>query len=180
MENEKTGTEVSLASKSKLALGGTILVIGFLTPLLIPFVRSSDLSLAWKNSLSGFLALGIPEIFMLIAIAVMGKPGYELLKKFFFQFLRRNAPPRTVSKSRYRLGLVLFSIVLIFGFALPYIISYSDLLAEPLLYITLGSDAILIISLLILGGDFWDKLRSLFIYNSRAILLKQPDKKEKK
>jgi hypothetical protein len=138
---------------------------------LIPVVSSSNLSISVKTILSGLLALGIPELFILIAIGIMGKEGYETIKQSFFGFLKRNGPPRTVSKIRYRFGLFFFTLVLLIGLAMPYVLSFYGNLMEHLLVITLVSDFILISCLWILGGDFWDKLRSLYIYNSRAILL---------
>ena len=159
------------ASKVKMILGSSILIIGFLSPLLIPVVSGSSLSASIKTILSGLLALGIPELFILIAIGIMGKEGYETIKQSFFGFLKRNGPPRTVSITRYRIGLFFFTFVLLIGLAMPYVLSFYSNLMEHLLMITLVSDLFLISCLWILGGDFWDKLRSLYIYNSRAILL---------
>ena len=36
------------------------------------------------------------------------------------------------------------------------------------LYVNLGADFLFLASLFVLGGDFWDKLRALFIYDARA------------
>jgi len=34
--------------------------------------------------------------------------------------------------------------------------------------VAVAGDVLLLASLIMLGGDFWDKLRSLFVYGSRA------------
>lgn len=154
--------------KNKLIAGSIILIVGFLAPLLIPFVTASDLSTTWKTTLSGLLALGIPELFMLIAIGVMGKPGYEFIKGKIIRFFKTNGPPEHVSKKRYIFGLVLFSIPLLYGIILPYSLKFFPWLYEHLVTITIISDVLTFTSLWILGGDFWDKLRSLFIYNSKV------------
>ena len=60
-----------------------ILAIGFLSPLLIPFVARTDWSIGLKSTISEFLAFGIPEVFMLIAVAIMGKQGYEFTQEKF-------------------------------------------------------------------------------------------------
>lgn len=171
--NKEENYNVEEKSKTKIIVGSIILLIGFLSPLLIPFVTQSNLSTTWKTTLSGLLALGIPELFLIIAIAVMGKSGYNKIKTSVLHFFKRNGPPMTVSKTRYTLGLVLFSIVILFGILLPYIINHLKFLYTHLVTITLISDAFLILSLWILGGDFWDKLRSLYIYNSRAVPIKK-------
>ena len=154
--------------KNKLILGTVILVVGFLSPLLIPLVTSSGLSTAWKTTLTGLLALGIPELFMLIAIAIMGKSGYEFIKSKLIKFLKTNGPPDHVSKKRYVIGLILFSIPFLYGIFLPYILKLFPWLYDNLISITILSDVLTFTSLWILGGDFWDKLRSLFIYDSKA------------
>ena len=73
-------TNHKTAKNSKLILGTIILVAGFLLPLIIPLVLASDLSTSGKSILSGLLAFGIPEVFMIVAVAVMGKKGYEFIK----------------------------------------------------------------------------------------------------
>ena len=166
---EEVNSKAENTPKHKIILGSSILIIGFLAPLLIPIVSTSNLSTAWKTTLSGLLALGIPELFMIIAIAIMGKSGYEFIKEKFISFLKTNGPPDHVSKSRYIFGLVLFSIPFIYGIALPYIIKIVPWMYEHLITITITSDILTFTSLWILGGEFWDKLRSLFIYNSKAV-----------
>ena len=87
--------------RSKLILGGFILVVGFMSPLLIPLVIGSDLPVSYKNLLSGLLAFGIPEIFMIIAVAIMGKQGFEFIKGKAFKFFKQFAPADEVSLTRY-------------------------------------------------------------------------------
>lgn len=51
----------------RLWLGAAILVLGFLSPLLIPLVISSDWTAGTKSVITGLLAFGIPEVFMILA-----------------------------------------------------------------------------------------------------------------
>jgi hypothetical protein len=108
---------------------------------------------------------------MLIAVAILGKPGFNYLKSKIFKWFKKYGPPDTVSLTRYRIGLVFFLLPILLGFILPYIWELLPFIKEYLLIITISGDVILVISLFILGGDFWDKLRSLFVYNSRAVLI---------
>ena len=50
--------------------GVAIFVLGFAAPLAIPLVVASALPTPWKTALSGALALGVPEIMMVVAAAV--------------------------------------------------------------------------------------------------------------
>jgi len=176
MDKEKN-INIVKPPKSRLIWGGIVFVSGFLSPLLIPYVISLDLSTTLTSIISGLLAIGVPELFMLIAVAILGKDGFQYLKQKIFRLFRKYGPPDTVSLRRYRLGLILFSVNLIAAFILPYIMDVIPFLKNNLLLIIISGDSILVISLFILGGDFWDKLRSLFIYSSRAVLL---DKKQQK
>jgi len=159
----------TLPPKGKLIAAGVIFVAGFLSPLLIPFVTSSNLSTGWKATVSGLLALGIPELFMIIAAAVAGKEGFNFIKNKIFGFIKKQGPPDTVSKTRYRIGLVLFVIPILAGWIIPYFSHFIPSYEENRMFINIIGDIILVTSLLVLGGDFWDKLRSLFIYGAKAV-----------
>jgi len=159
----------------RLITGGFFFILGLICPVFIPLVFLTGFSVAFKTILSGLLALGIPELLMLIAIAILGRPGYEYLKSNVFQLFKKYGPPAKVSRARYRIGLVFFISPILFGLLLPYISGLLPFYSENSLVINISLDVIFLISLLVLGGDFWDKLRSLFIYNSKAVI----EKKEK-
>ena len=159
----------TLPPKGKLVAAGVIFVAGFLSPLLIPFVTSSNLSTGWKATVSGLLALGIPELFMIIAAAVAGKEGFSYIKSNIFGFLKKHGPPDTVSKTRYKIGLALFIIPILAGWLVPYFSQLIPSYEENRMLINIVGDIMLVTSLFVLGGDFWDKLRSLFICGAKAI-----------
>lgn len=157
--------------KGRLAFGGVIFVAGFLCPLLVPFVLDSGLSAEWQTILSALLLIGIPELFMLAAAAVLGKPGYSYLKGKLFSILKKAAPPDTVSPARYKTGLALFLLPIVFGWLSPYLTEYIPFYPTHHLVYSMAGDIILVSSLFVLGGDFWDKLRALFIYNAKVQLI---------
>ena len=161
-------TNTQLISKAKLILGASILVIGFTSPLLIPFVTSSEWSVGVKSAITGLLAFGIPEVFMLIAVAVLGKQGYEYLKGKALRYLKRFAPPDEVSLCRYRLGLILFCFPLLLGWALPYLSYYFSFLQLIPLWSYIFGDIMFLSSFFVLGGDFWDKFSGLFYYGVKV------------
>ena len=168
-----TNSEVANISlpKGRLYAGGTIFIAGFLSPLLVPLVTILPFSDGWKTALSGLLLVGVPELAMLVAAAVMGKAGFNYLKQLLFGFLRKHfAPPETVSQTRYRIGLVLFSVPLLFGWIVPYIAGYLHIFDEHRLVFAIIGDLLLFSSLFVLGGEFWDKLRALFIHRAKVTL----------
>jgi hypothetical protein len=101
-------------------------------------------------------------------VAVLGKSGYEYLKGALFRLLRRLAPPEAVSLTRYRVGLVMFLLPILFAWIPIYVPNtIPGFAAHPMVFAVTG-DLMLLTSLFVLGGDFWDKLRSLFVYRARA------------
>lgn len=155
-------------SKTKLTIGVIVLVIGFLCPLLIPLVVASNLSAATKSIISGLLAFGIPEVFMLAAIAIMGKKGYQHIKHVTKKYLKRFAPPDTVSRSRYRIGLLFFCLPLVMGIIQPYFTYFIGSFETLPFWFHFSLDMTFVIGIFILGGDFWDKLRGLFFYEVKV------------
>ena len=153
-------------------MGATVFVIGFASPLLVPFVARSDLSAGWKTTLTGLLIAGIPELGMLIAVAILGKPGFNYLtsgiKQRLGAFMAQHGPAQTVSATRYKIGLIMFLLPILFGWAAPYIEHHIPSYESNQLLYAFAGDVLLVTSLFVLGGEFWDKLRSLFVHGARA------------
>ena len=153
------------------------MVVGFLSPLLIPLVVSSNLSASLKTVVSGLLAFGIPEVFMLIAVVVMGKQGFEYIKNKVKNYIINLAPRGTVSRTRYRIGLVLFWVPIIIGILNPYLTHISPIFNDIPLWFHSGFDLLFLISLFVLGGEFWNKLNGLFYYDTEIIKTQEIIKK---
>ena len=159
----------------KIFIGGSILIVGFLSPLFIPLVLSTSLSDGLKAILSGLLAFGIPEIFMIIAVAVMGKEGFNYIMGGLGEFLKPLAPPDMVSKTRYTIGLFMFFLPIAFGFLAPYIGGHLHISEENELIYHIAGDVLIFFSLFVLGGHFWDKIRSLFLRSAKVVFPPKPE-----
>lgn len=155
--------------KNRLIWGTVVFISGFFSPVFIPMVVSSGLSNGLKTVISGLLAFGIPELFMIIAAGIMGKEGFNYIKRFISILFRRYGPPDTVSKTRYTIGLIMFFLPLVFALLLPYLVDVLSFLSDNYLALSIASDVLLILSLFVLGGDFWDKLRGLFMRNTHIV-----------
>jgi len=158
----------------RFRLGLIILSVGWLSPLLIPVLSRTSLTAEWKTIISGLLAVGIPEVFTVAAIAVMGKSGYNLIKERIFSFFKKHAPPDRVSLTRYRIGLVMFVLPIVFGWLGPYGAHKIPGYETHRFAVSLIGDLMFVASFLVLGGDFWDKIRSLFIHRARVQFNDQP------
>ena len=166
--NNTLPDKIDARAKARFRLGATIFIIGFCSPLLIPLVTATDMQLKWKATISGALALGIPELFSIIAIAIMGKPGFVHLKEIIGKFIRKYGPPETVSNNRYRIGLAMFIIPLLMAWLLPYFSRMIPFYQDNLITFSICGDLLFIFSLFVLGGEFWDKLQALFIYDAKV------------
>ena len=152
----------------RLTLGIALLALSLLGPFVaIPLLSSLGLSPALIASLSGVVLVGA-EVSLVGAVAIMGKSGYDYVKDRVVQFLRRYGPPAEVSRTRYVIGLVFFVVPLLFGWVLPYARSWVPLADGDLVWFALAGDLLLLTGLVLLGGDFWDKLRALFIHGAKA------------
>ena len=151
--------------RNRLYIGGVVFVVGLLSPLLVPLVAMTGLSTAWKATLSGLLLLGIPELFMLLAVVILGKAGFEYIKSVLFGFLKRHVIPERVGATRYHIGLVVFSLPIFWGWLAPYFSEFVSIQEYNLVIAVIG-DLFLLAGLVLLGGEFWDKLRCLFLHRA--------------
>ena len=156
-------------------VGVVVFVIGFAAPVAILLVTRSGLPTAWKTTISGALAVGVPEVAMIVAAAIMGKEGFAELKRRLGRFLRRYGPPQKVGTVRYRVGLAMFVAPLLLGWLGPYFHEHIPWYSTHPMWWNLGGDLMFVASLVVLGGEFWDKLRSLFVHGARAVFPERSD-----
>jgi hypothetical protein len=152
----------------RFRIGLIFFVIAWICPLFIPFVTNTNLTTEAKTFLSGFLLIGAPEIFSVISIVILGKSGFNYIKTKAFSFIKRAAPQGEVSRTRYRIGLFMLLLHVVnaqFIFYAPdLIIGYS----ENRIAMNLVAEFLFIVTLFVLGRDFWEKLRALFLYDVKA------------
>jgi len=147
--------------------GAALFVLSIVLPVAgIPLLATLGLSAQMTASISGALLLGA-ELLGIVAIAVMGKPGYLYIRSRVFGFLKRHGPPSEVSRARYNTGLVMFMLPVLFGWLTPYVSGLMPDLQSHLIAYAIAGDALLLASLFVLGGDFWDKVRALFVYDAK-------------
>ena len=167
MNQDRTGEDKKLVGY-RFHLGIVVFIVGFISPVFIPLVAAADLSLQWKSAIVSALAFGIPEVLSMVAVVIMGKAGFNRLKELLAGFIKKHGPPETVSRTRYRIGLAMFVLPLLFGWLAPYgpdMVRGFDV-QGMLVNITL--DLLFVASFFVLGGEFWDKIRALFVYDVRV------------
>ena len=102
------------------------------------------------------------------SVAILGKSSYAWINYQIHYFYHKVTKPHQITPLRYNIGLVMF----VLPFLPNYLISFMPHLIPISLHIRysiiIASDLVFLTSLFVLGGDFWDKLRALFIYKAKA------------
>jgi hypothetical protein len=121
----------------------------------------------WKSFVLGVFWISAP-LMKIASIAILGKASYAWINYQMHYFYHKVAKPHQITPLRYNIGLVMF--------VLPFLPNYMISFMPQLFHISLtaryiviiASDLMFLASLFVLGGDFWDKLRALFIYKAKA------------
>ena len=153
--------------RRRMILGACVLVAGQLMMAGAPVILALDLASPWHGIAMVAVLFVIPDLSLLAAIAIWGKPGYLYLRSKVFAFLKRRLPPDTVGPLRYGIGLAMFTLPVLFAWIAPYL---SEVAGEPLPRVpyAVAGDIVFVASFFVLGGDFWDKFRSLFVRRAVA------------
>jgi len=152
--------DVDIVKDWKYYVGMTLFCLSFILPLFSFAIPSFGLSTATTATIIAFLTVGSPEICLLLSVIFLGKKVLNHYKKKIFTWFKRALKP--VSKSRYYFGIALMLATSIPFYVYAYMSQVSDYSAR--LYILVASDLVFIFSFFIVGGEFWDKLKRLFIW----------------
>jgi hypothetical protein len=99
----------------RLKLGVALFGLSIAVPMIgVPLVAVMGLSATTIATISGAMLVGA-EVLGIVAVAIMGKSGYAFIKNRVFGFLKQYGPPAEVSRIRYTIGLLMFSLPIVFG-----------------------------------------------------------------
>ena len=169
------GEELKAGWRIKVGFALFITSIGW--PVLVPampFLGFTGIQIA---AFSGVM-LVVAELMIVAGVAISGKQGFAYIKAKVFGVFKAYGPPQKVSLTRYKIGLVLFVLMLLLGWAGPYFGEYLPGYTEQTMIYAIVGDVVLLVSLFVLGGEFWDKLRALFIHRAHAVIPDKPAKAE--
>lgn len=168
MSEPTQSTEQPVLARWRMVTAIVLMVFSLCSAAFVPLVFLLPLSAALKTSISSLLVFGIPQAVMLLAVALVGKTGFVFLKGMIFARVKRLAPAQTVTPTRYRIGLVLFILPFLLAFVTPYAPQMLPGYGSFARYYGASGDLMLVLSFFVLGGDFWDKIRALFLHDARA------------
>lgn len=157
--------------------GIAIFISAFAVWLLVPLAAATGASPTRIAALAGMIFVG-NKVLLLACIAVMGKAGFQRLKSLAFRFARgllsngadRAGDPRgPIGPVRHAIGLTLFCVPLGSAMLESYVFLFWPGLRPNLWQLESLGDVLLIASFFVLGGDFWSKIRALFIRGAVVI-----------
>ncbi|PLC49095.1 hypothetical protein CR159_15175 [Pollutimonas subterranea] len=139
-----------------------IFILALLLWCLIPIAASLDVPGSRIAALSATVFIA-NKILLIGCIAVMGKEGFQQLKAILFGHAKRLAPVSKVGPVRHTVGLVMFVLPLLTSILEPYVDHILPGFRPNLWQLQVLGDIMFIASFFVLGGDFWNKLRGLFV-----------------
>jgi len=161
--------EIGVASGDlRFKLGMAIFVFAFAIWLLLPLMAALNASAATLVALSGVLFIA-NKVLVLSVVAVMGKPGFQQLKRHVFGYVTMLAAPPELGRLRHSLGLLMFGLPLFASFLEQYMDHVWPEFWPHRWQLQLLGDLIFIGSFFVLGGNFWDKMRALFVRTARVV-----------
>src|SRR5215210_4436233 len=166
--NDTAITAPNLPMGWRSKVGIALLASMILLWLLIPIEAALKMSAGTIAATTAGIAIA-NKIILLLAIAVMGKPGFQELKGRAFGYVKHLAPATTVSPARYTIGLVMFCLPFVQGLLETWASHLAPQFVANRLWVDLAMDAMLIASVFVLGGNFWDKIRALFVREARTV-----------
>lgn len=154
----------------RFKLGIAIICLMLGSWLMVPIVAAMGVPGSRIAALTGVLFIS-NKILLIVVIAVMGKAGFQQLKSKIFGYVSSIAPTMDaeVGPVRHRIGVVMFFLPLISSFLEPYVDSIWPGLRPNLWQLQMLGDLIFIGSFFVLGGNFWEKVRALFIRTARVV-----------
>ncbi len=157
-----------MSSDKRLVTGIILLVIGLILPVGIYPLSATSWPSAVKTVLGGVLFFGF-EIMAIPAVAIMGKENFERIMAKARGWFGRIKPSGAVGRGRHAIGLVLFILPVLPTYIMAYAPEWLPDASSWRLWVNLCADGMFFVSLFVLGGDFWDKLRALFVREARAV-----------
>jgi hypothetical protein len=119
------------------------------------------------------ISFTVNKLMLLASVVFLGRPGFNQLKQRLAGVFQQYLMPDEVGPWRYRIGLVMFVVPLVFAWKAPYVTELMQLLGRHSTTAAIITDAIFVASLFVLGGGFWDKLRALFVRTAGVVFPEQ-------
>jgi hypothetical protein len=158
-----------MSADTRLKLGVALLILGLVMPVGTLAVVATEWPTPVKTVVSGILLFGF-EIMLIPAVALMGKDNFDRIWAGAMRVLKTLKPAGDVSKTRYKVGLYMLVGPTLYAWIANYAPSWLPEDYVLRVWVNVGLDVVTLASLFVLGGDFWDKVRALFLHDARVVV----------
>jgi hypothetical protein len=165
MSEQFAAIETSVSWGWRPKVGLFLFILALVSPLLVPLVLATDLPRDVTVSIVGLLLFGLPMALSLAVVALIGQPAFLFLRS---RVAKRDTSPSPVGVIRYRIGLALLTIPVIVSWFVPLVSLHVPEIGAHRVLIGAVADGALLLSLFVLGGEFWAKVHALFVHNARV------------
>jgi hypothetical protein len=165
MSEKSAAVQTSVSGRWRPKVGLFLFILALVSPLLVPLVLATDLPREVRISMAGLLLFGVPMALMLAVVALVGQPAFLFLRN---RIAKQRMPPSPVSVIRYRIGLALLTIPIIVNWLVPLLSVRVPKIGANWVFIGTVADGVLLLSLFVLGGEFWAKVNALFVHSARV------------
>ena len=113
------------------------------------------------------LVAGGPEVLCIAAVALLGKETFQYLAHRAKLAFRRAVVDKPASKTRYYVGLA----IILLSWLPAYIYAYAPAVlpgGNARIYILAAMDLAFVASVFLMGGEFWEKVRRIFVYEGKV------------
>jgi hypothetical protein len=161
-------SEQSMSGRWRFGLGLLCFILAWAVHLVTVAVAAAGASAMTVGTVAA-VSFSLNKVLLLASAGILGRDGFKRLKEIVLGALRRYSPPQEVGPTRYYVGLVLFMVPILVGWLSTYFPSFVPWFSRQSFGAAIIGDAVFVISLFVLGGDFWDKLRALFDRRARIV-----------
>ncbi|MFI8280892.1 hypothetical protein ACIGBH_39645 [Streptomyces sp. NPDC085929] len=147
-----------------LYVGLTALGLAVLLPLMALAIPFLGLPPAVSTALVTGFIVGAPEILILIAASLLGKKAVHYFTNRLKRSVSNAAIGTPASKARYYAGLAIALVSTVPLYLTGYFPN-SMPQGNARTYFLVGADLAFILAVLIMGGEFWSKVRRVFIWD---------------
>ncbi|MDP2331950.1 MAG: transporter suffix domain-containing protein [Reyranella sp.] len=151
----------------RFVAGISILGLAMVLPLCALLIPLLDLPVAQSALIAGALVAGAPEVLMLLAVALLGRQNFDRIVGTAKKFLFTTFFSTPVSRGRYYAGLAICLLSFIPLYVAGYVPSWMPT-DNGRIVLLAAADLAFIFSFFIMGGEFWEKFRRLFVWEGRV------------
>jgi hypothetical protein len=152
----------------RFKLGIALFAAALLIWLLVPIAAAVGVPASRIAGLTGTIFV-LNKVLFLTVVAVLGKSGFQQLKRTLFGYVTGLVPDGIVGPTRHAIGLVMFCLPLVSAWLEPYVDALSPGLRPNLWQFQLLGDMMFVASFFVLGGNFWAKIRALFVRTATVV-----------